>query len=63
MRARPDCPWPGCDAADTLEEDWVEMGTSHCHCTCCGRSVRVDSRGEAHTVERKTDVSGNLLYE
>lgn len=58
----PDCPHPGCDAAQTLEVIWTEMGARHCVCTCCGKPCRVDYRGGVHRDERtRRDVSGNPI--
>lgn len=58
----PDCAW--CSAAHTLQEDWAEMGTRFCHCSCCSQITRVDDRGIAHRVERRvTDVSGTVMHD
>lgn len=57
-----DCPW--CDAANTLEVEWTEMGTEHCLCAGCGkRSCVTDGRAgrSERRAESAVDVLGHLL--
>lgn len=63
MKTLPDCPWDGCDANNTLEVVWEEMGTKFCVCKCCAKRSRVDERGEVYRCDRRTDVSGNEMFE
>lgn len=57
----PDCPW--CDAADTLDAEWVEMGARYCRCTRCSKRVRVDYDNRAYRMDDvyEHDVSGALI--
>ena len=55
----PQC--PSCDASDTLEHVWTEMGTEHYRCTCCAKQSWIDSHGRAQRSEPVLDVSGHLV--
>lgn len=55
----PDCPW--CDAANTLDVLWAEMGTTYCACSCCGKQCRVDKHGAHRTNPPEFDVSGTVI--
>lgn len=57
----PDC--PHCDARETLKVEQTEYGSQFCECSCCSHRCRVDHEGRAQKVERKTDVSGQMIYQ
>lgn len=58
---QPQCPW--CDAANTLDAGWSEMGSTYCHCTCCGKRCYVDRHGAHRTPEPDVrDVNGIVIY-
>jgi hypothetical protein len=45
MTALPDCPHPGCEAAQTLEVIRSDTnGLKWCVCTCCAKTVLLDSK-------------------
>lgn len=50
----PDCAY--CQAANTLEPIYVEMGVTFATCSCCGKTTRIDHEGIAHKVEPVKDV-------
>ena len=55
----PDCSW--CDAVNTLEHVWTELGSDYYICSCCAKHTRVDERGVAQRVKPRPefDVPGN----
>lgn len=58
----PEC--PSCSSPDGLKAEWTEMGVQFCTCECCGKDCRVDHNGRVYRAEpRRTDLSGNEMYE
>lgn len=60
----PDCAW--CDAAETLDHVWTEMGVGYYQCTCCEKFTRVGHDGISQRIiepsrEPACDVSGQLI--
>ena len=56
----PDCAW--CDAADSLTEI-VGLEVRLFECSCCAKLTQVDEKNRAHREPRRTDVSGNQMYD
>ena len=58
-----DCAW--CDAAQTLELLWTEMGVDYFRCSCCAKLTRVGRDGVSYRVtphtEPAVDISGYLI--
>lgn len=50
----PQCAW--CDAADSLTEEWAEMGTVYYHCGVCSHRTRVDPKGLEHRAESRGEM-------
>lgn len=61
VKGRPvECAW-GCDAVDTLQLEYQEMGVQFYICTCCSKGTRVADGESYRSGERKADVSGTLI--
>lgn len=64
MKALPDCPRRGCDAANTLVPIRPEArGIVVAECSCCNAIVRVNVDGEIVHQEPVTDIRGNVMYD
>lgn len=62
MRTKVSCAW--CDAADSLELEWMEMGTAFYLCSCCAKRTRVlDGVATRVIVGQPVDIQGRPIDE
>lgn len=59
----PDCPAPGCDAANSLEGVRVDVhGSIWCVCLCCAKECLVKDGRVVHPApRRRVDTQGNSI--
>ena len=64
MPTTPNCAW--CEAVNTLEHVWTELGSDYYICSCCAKHTRVDEREGAQRVQPRRewlDVSGVQMFD